>query len=209
VLLSGHHDRIEQWRRQQSLRRTAQHRPDLLHRSQALTLDALETAEAAEVRLARPGDVAELYVLQRCCWLSEAQANETLDIPALEESLDDVAASLAAWTTLVVHANGRLVASVRARLGDRAVWEIGRLMVAPDLEHRGIGRWLLARIESAAPPEATSYQLFTGARSERNLRMYRRAGYRRAASGPGGRPLADEPPGVAVLTKRVGRDDFS
>jgi tRNA (guanine37-N1)-methyltransferase len=30
VLLSGHHERIEQWRRQQRLRITAQRRPDLI-----------------------------------------------------------------------------------------------------------------------------------------------------------------------------------
>lgn len=30
VLLSGNHSRIEQWRREQSLERTAQRRPDLL-----------------------------------------------------------------------------------------------------------------------------------------------------------------------------------
>jgi tRNA (guanine37-N1)-methyltransferase len=30
VLLSGHHARIEQWRRQESLRRTWERRPDLL-----------------------------------------------------------------------------------------------------------------------------------------------------------------------------------
>ena len=36
---------------------------------------------------------------------------------------------------------------------------------------------LLAHIEAVAVPEATSYLLFTGARSADNIRMYRRAGY--------------------------------
>jgi len=31
VLLSGHHARIDQWRREQSLRRTYKRRPDLLN----------------------------------------------------------------------------------------------------------------------------------------------------------------------------------
>ena len=51
-------------------------------------------------------------------------------------------------------------------------------MVAPDLRGQGLGRWLLARIEEAAPPGVTSYELVTGAGSVRNQRMYKRAGYR-------------------------------
>ena len=48
---------------------------------------------------------------------------------------------------------GRLVGAVRGRVrpGDARVWEIGRLMVAPDLQGRGLGRALLAFAESAAP----------------------------------------------------------
>ena len=33
VLLSGHHGNVEQWRRQQSIIRTAQNRPDLLEKA--------------------------------------------------------------------------------------------------------------------------------------------------------------------------------
>ena len=47
---------------------------------------------------------------------------------------------------------------------------------------------LLERIEAAAPEEVTGYELFTGAGSLRNQRMYKRAGYRlpwRAQPGSG------------------------
>ena len=37
VLLSGHHANIEAWRREQSLRLTAERRPDLLRNAQKLT----------------------------------------------------------------------------------------------------------------------------------------------------------------------------
>ena len=66
---------------------------------------------------------------------------------------------------------------MRGRL-DGDVWHVGRLMVAPDLRGRGLGRWLLGRIEAAAPPDARRLSLFTGAASADNLRMYKRAGYR-------------------------------
>ena len=57
-------------------------------------------------------------------------------------------------------------------------WDIGRLMVAPDLQGRGLGRLLLEAIEQAAPPSVTAFELFTGAGSERTIKMYSKAGYR-------------------------------
>ncbi len=131
----------------------------------------------AEVRPATAADAAELLVLQRCCWVDEAIANDTLDIAALHESLDDLRGWLAEWSTWCVRADGRLVGAVRARRED-STWEIGRLMVAPDLGGRGLGRWLLRYAEDHAPPDVDTAALFTGARSVRNIAMYERAGYR-------------------------------
>ncbi len=128
------------------------------------------------VRLFETGDLAELLVLQRCCWVQEAIVNDTLAIPALHEDLDDVLGWATTWTTLVVRLNGRLVAAVRGTAQGPA-WQIGRLMVAPDLQGRGLGSALLALIESLAPAGAGQFVLFTGGRSQRNIRMYERAGY--------------------------------
>lgn len=48
VLLSGHHAHIAQWRRQQSLRLTAQHRPDILRKARAM--GALQKADERFLR---------------------------------------------------------------------------------------------------------------------------------------------------------------
>ncbi len=129
------------------------------------------------IGVARDADAAELLVLQRCCWVAEAIANDTLDIPPLHESLADVRAWIGEWTVLTVRDGTRLVGAVRGRLvGD--TWEIGRLMVAPDLAGRGLGRRLLEQAERLAPSETTTFELFTGARSARNIDLYERAGYR-------------------------------
>ncbi|WP_322787646.1 GNAT family N-acetyltransferase [Nocardioides jensenii] len=126
--------------------------------------------------------------------MQEAQANPGVEIPALGESLDVVRASLDDWVMHVVRHRGRLVAACRGRLeGD--VWDIGRLMVAPDLQGRGLGRWLLSYAESLASTQATSYSLFTGAGSVENLKMYKKAGYRLRGEQPG-------IPGAVLLTKR-------
>ena len=166
VLLSGDHAAIAALATDQARRRTAQRRPDLLHPSAA-------AGEWRPVPATR-GDAGEILTLQRACWVQEALANDTLaDVPALHESLDDVVAWLEDWSTWVVRAEGRLVGAVRGRLEGDA-WDIGRIMVAPDVQGRGLGRLLLEHIEAVAPPEATTYVLFTGARSGENLRMYPR-----------------------------------
>jgi tRNA (guanine37-N1)-methyltransferase len=186
VLLSGDHARIAAWRHEQAVRRTAERRPDLVAPSSVPGGEERRTATAA--------DAGEIYTLQRACWLQELEANPGVVIPALTESLPDVVAGLADHRTWVLRRAGRLVGSVRARLTSRGGWDIGRLMVAPDLQGQGLGRLLLEHAEEAAPPEASTYLLFTGALSAANLRMYKRAGYRL-------RPDLVAPPGAVVLTK--------
>lgn len=128
------------------------------------------------ISLAVASDLAELLVLQRCCWVQEALDNDTLDIAALYETLDDIHTWAATWRVWVVRRQGRLVAAVRARRAGES-WEIGRLMVAPDLAGQGIGRWLLTHVEKQAPAGTAIASLHTGARSHRNITFYSRAGY--------------------------------
>ena len=84
-------------------------------------------------------DAGELLTLQRACWVQEQHDNPGVHVPALHESLADVVAWVADDTCWSCAAAGRLVGAVRAsREGDE--WHIGRLMVAPDLQGRGLGR---------------------------------------------------------------------
>jgi tRNA (guanine37-N1)-methyltransferase len=194
VLLSGDHGRIADWRRAQAQARTAERRPDLLPRTGVVSgLDDLD------VRPAVPADAGELFTLQRACWLQELQANPGVDIPALRESLDDVRRGLGEWTVVVVRepASGRLVGAVRGRV-DHGEWDIGRVMVAPDLQGRGLGRGLLELVQELAPAGIETYVLFTGAGSLDNQRMYKKAGFRM-------RPDRKAPPGAVVLTKKAGQ----
>ncbi|WP_408896138.1 tRNA (guanosine(37)-N1)-methyltransferase TrmD [Nocardioides sp. R1-1] len=193
VLRSGDHAKIAAWRHEQAVRRTAERRPDLLTPS---VLD-----DGTPIVRAAPGDAGELLTLQRACWVQEALANDMLDIPALHESLDDVRTWLGEWDTWVVRRAGRLVGAVRGRREpgtdgeDGDLWDIGRIMVAPDLQGSGLGRALLEHIQAVAPAGVTSYVLFTGAASVRNQQMYKKAGFRLRRDLPA-------PPGAVVLTKR-------
>ncbi|NHC22704.1 tRNA (guanosine(37)-N1)-methyltransferase TrmD [Nocardioides sp. IC4_145] len=189
VLLSGDHGAIAAWRHEQAVRRTAERRPDLAHPSQVL--------DGVEVRLAQPADAPELFVLQRASWVAEQHDNPGLRIPALHETYDEFVDWLARDHVLVARAGGRLVGAVRGSLADDGTtWHVGRLMVAPDLGGRGLGRRLLEAVEAAAPAGVAAYELFTGAGSTRNQRIYKKAGYRHAG---------ELEPGVVRMVKRAGR----
>ena len=191
VLLGGNHAAIADWRHEQRLARTAARRPDLLHR-------AAVTSELADLdhAIATPADAPELTVLQKACWIEMVTPSQHWwGAPA--EDAATVADNLAEWTTHLFRSEGRLVGSVRVRTDPRepTTWQIGRLMVAPDLQGRGLGRALLAHAEGLAPADVRTFWLNTGADQERLLRIYKKAGYRVIGTGEG--------PGTVDLTRRA------
>ena len=192
VLLGGNHRAIAEWRHEQRVQRTAERRPDLLPPAAASTALA-----DLEERVATPADAPDLQVLTRACWAPEFARYGMFS--AGEEDLETVRAGIQDWDTRVWRRDGQLLASVRVRPHptQEATWQIGRLMVAPYLQGRGLGRELLSYAESLAPEDVGTFWLNTGAKSTENLRMYKKAGYRV-------RPGEGELPGTVDLTKRRG-----
>ncbi|SDU84825.1 tRNA (Guanine37-N(1)-) methyltransferase [Microlunatus sagamiharensis] len=190
VLLSGDHGAIARWRREQALERTRRVRPELA----PAPLEG-RGLEGLTVSTATPADAGEILTLQRAAFVAEARINDSLELPPLTQTLEELAASLlTSDTVLVVRQGTRIVAT--ARVADRAdgTWWVSRLMVAPDQQGRGLGSALLRRLLEAVPPGAAA-ELLTGAASRRNLALYRRFGFRVVSEG------VDEA-GVPVVTLR-------
>jgi tRNA (guanine37-N1)-methyltransferase len=177
VLLSGNHGLIATWRHDESVRRTAERRPDLL----AAWGDAVagKPDATSQVRLlpATEADAGEIHTLQLAAFLSEGQEYDDLSIPPLVEDAEASVQRLKAGGVLKAVAGTRIVGSVQVTV-DGSVARIGRLIVAPDWQGRGLGSRLLKVAEQLAPADVTSYELFTGAESDRNLGLYQKAGYR-------------------------------
>ena len=77
---------------------------------------------------------------------------------------------------LKASADGKIVGCVRGYVRDGTCF-IGRLIVHPDLQNQGIGTRLMNEMEQHFH-QARRYELFTGERSERNLHLYQKLGYR-------------------------------
>ncbi|WP_427891248.1 tRNA (guanosine(37)-N1)-methyltransferase TrmD [Kribbella sp. GL6] len=176
VLLSGNHGLIAEWRHEESVRRTAERRPDLLA-AWGDVLSGQDGLEGVRVLPATVDDAGEIHVLQLAAFLSEARLYDDYTIPPLTDDPAATVARVERGGVLKAVAGTRIVGSVQLVV-DEAVGHVERLIVAPDWQGRGLGARLLRAAEQLAPAEVTSYALDTGALSDRNLALYRKAGYR-------------------------------
>jgi len=72
--------------------------------------------------------------------------------------------------------DGRIIGSVRA-YAEEGTCYIGRLIVHPDFQKRGIGTKLMNEIEKIFSTYQR-FELFTGDRSEKNIYLYQKLGYK-------------------------------
>ncbi|MFC2025736.1 GNAT family N-acetyltransferase [Chloroflexota bacterium] len=130
-----------------------------------------------KILTAAADDALVILELQRCAYRIEAALYGDYNIPPLTQSLDEIRDQFEDHTFLKAINTHELVGSVRA-IQDRGTCYIGRLIVKPELHNQGIGSLLMEQIE-ARFPDAPRYELFTGRKSEKNIYLYEKLGYRK------------------------------
>ena len=121
-------------------------------------------------------DAEEILTLQKLAYLDEAAFYDDHTIPPLTQTLEETEAEFKEQLVLKTTLDGKIIGSVRAYMEEGTCF-IGKLIVHPDHQNRGIGTRLMYEIENRFD-QAERYELFTGYRSERNLHLYRKLGYK-------------------------------
>jgi ribosomal protein S18 acetylase RimI-like enzyme len=128
------------------------------------------------IERATRADAAQVLALQKLAYLSEAAIYDDPHIPPLTQTLEETLVEFEDWVVLKALEGDSLVGSVRGRLAGETC-HIGKLIVHPDFQNRGIGSRLMAEIE-AAFDQAQRFELFTGHLSQKALYLYQKLGYR-------------------------------
>jgi ribosomal protein S18 acetylase RimI-like enzyme len=128
-----------------------------------------------KIETAHQNDSRAILDLQKLVYISEAAIYNDYSIPPLKQTPEEIQDQFETHRFLKATINNKIVGSVRAR-NTRDICSIGRLIVYPQHQNRGIGTSLMKRIEELLP--SNRYVLFTGHKSERNLYLYNKLGYR-------------------------------
>jgi ribosomal protein S18 acetylase RimI-like enzyme len=127
------------------------------------------------IEQANSADAQDILKLQRLAYQSEAELYHDDTIPPLTQTLEALHVDIETQIVLKATIDGTIIGSVRAYMQEHTCL-IGRLIVHPNAQGRGIGSRLLCKIEQHFT-HACRYELFTGHKSIRNIRLYQRLGY--------------------------------
>lgn len=127
------------------------------------------------IRRAKCENLSDILALQKLAYQTEAELYNDWSLPPLTQSIESLTEEFQNGVLLKATLGDRIVGSVRAK-ATQGVCSIGRLIVHPEFQGQGIGSKLLQSIETSFA-EVTKYELFTGTKSEANIRLYQRHGY--------------------------------
>jgi ribosomal protein S18 acetylase RimI-like enzyme len=134
-----------------------------------------------EIKQASIEDADIILQIQIQAYLSEAEIYNDYGIPPLIQSLNEIRQEFSQQVFLKAIEKEELdeirniVGSVRGYI-EKGTAYIGRLIVKPEYQNKGIGKKLMDAIEQHFK-SANRYELFTGHKSTRNLHLYQKLGY--------------------------------
>lgn len=123
------------------------------------------------------GDAEKILELQKLAFQSEALLYNDFNIEPLKQSPAEIKADFNEYLFLKAVFGGRIIGSVKGRMKDETSCWIGRLIVHPDFQDRGIGTMLMGEIEGRFK-NAKRYELATGHKSLRNIHLYEKLGFK-------------------------------
>lgn len=128
------------------------------------------------IKRATVDDAQEILILQKLAYQSEAEIYNDYNISPLIQTLKEIKDEVKDKYFLKAVVNEKTIGSVRAFVKEETCY-IGRLIVHPDFQNQGTGTKLMDEIENLFN-KAKRFELFTGHKSEPNIYLYQKLGYR-------------------------------
>lgn len=120
-------------------------------------------------------DLPEIMDLQKRCYVENAERYNDYNISPLTQTLEEVEKEHIHGTILKAVIESKIVGSIRAYEKEGSCF-IGKIIVHPDYQNRGIGKALFNEVEQQFN-HAKRYELYTGFRDEKNLYLYKKLSY--------------------------------
>jgi ribosomal protein S18 acetylase RimI-like enzyme len=131
-------------------------------------------------------DAGAILNVQKLAYLRVAELYQNYDISPLTQTREEIAEQFKTNVFLNAVSEGEIIGTVRAYEKDGTCF-IGKLAVHPRMQGRGVGTALMEKIEGQFRPKR--FELFTGAKNQKNIELYQKLGYsilRKAPYGCGG-----------------------
>jgi ribosomal protein S18 acetylase RimI-like enzyme len=120
-------------------------------------------------------DASEILALQKLAYISEAENLGDYSIQPLTQTLDSLEKEFHRYLVLKYVFEGKIIGSIRANEKEGTCY-IGKLMVHPEYQNKGIGKVLVREIENVFGN--VRYELFTSSQSIKNVSFYEKLGFR-------------------------------
>jgi GNAT superfamily N-acetyltransferase len=123
-------------------------------------------------------DIADIFNHHKIAFISEAELYNDFNIEPLTQTYDSLSEDFKEYIYLKAVYKNKIIGSVRGRSTPDCCW-VGRVVVHPEFQNHGIGKRLMFGIEKEFP-KAKQFQLCTGYKSFKNIKLYESIGYLRA-----------------------------
>lgn len=121
-------------------------------------------------------DAAAILELQKLAYQSEAKLYNDFSIPPLIQTMEELEVDFTSKVFLKAQVESKIIGSVRGYQAGNTCY-IERLIVHPNHQGQGIGTALMESFESCFV-QVQRFELFTGTKSDRNIHLYERLGYK-------------------------------
>jgi ribosomal protein S18 acetylase RimI-like enzyme len=128
-----------------------------------------------EIRKATQNDLPKILGIQKQAFLSEAKRYNDFSIPPLHQTIEELVQEFTEKQIWVGTINNEIVGSVRV-FSKNGIGYIGKLIVSPEHQNKGIGRTLMNHAETELK-DVEKIELFTGEKSDKNIYLYKSMGY--------------------------------